>query len=117
VSVSINGGWYVFQSYSSGGEERDRTLPGADAGTWNASARLSCRHSFSKDVFTDCQLQYPDLLGNFDIDSTGLQVVFNTTHSSSIFNNLYQYQCSESAVKLNASVCFWPIPYAGVKAG
>ena len=26
----VGGGWYVFQSYSAGGEERRRTLPAAD---------------------------------------------------------------------------------------
>jgi hypothetical protein len=31
-------------------------------------------------VSNDCQLQYPDLQGNFSIDSKGLQAVSGTTH-------------------------------------
>jgi hypothetical protein len=37
------------------------------------------RGSESNDVFTDCQPQYPDLQGNFNIGFTRLQVVFRTT--------------------------------------
>src|ERR1035437_3112944 len=37
------------------------------------------RRSESNGVFTDCQPQYPDLQGNFNIDSKGLQEIFGTT--------------------------------------
>jgi hypothetical protein len=33
----------------------------------------------SNAVFTGCQPQYPDLQGNFNIDSKGLQVLFGIT--------------------------------------
>jgi hypothetical protein len=33
------------------------------------------RESESNDAFTGCQPQYPDLLGYFNIDSSGLQAV------------------------------------------
>src|ERR1035437_892059 len=37
------------------------------------------RGSESNGVFTDCQPQYPDLQGHFNIDSKGLQEIFGTT--------------------------------------
>jgi hypothetical protein len=37
------------------------------------------RGSESNGVFTNCQPQYPDLLGYFNLDSTGVQGPFDTT--------------------------------------
>jgi hypothetical protein len=41
------------------------------------------RGSESNGVFTDCQPQYPDLQGDFNIDFTGVQALFDTIRLNS----------------------------------
>jgi hypothetical protein len=48
-------------------------------GGFRLAVSRKIRGSESNDVFTDCQPQYPDLQGDFNIDFTGVQTLFDTT--------------------------------------
>jgi hypothetical protein len=45
--------------------------------------KIICATTTSNDVFTGCQPQYPDLQGDFNIDSKGLQEVSGTIRLNS----------------------------------